>query len=429
MPDFCAEADVTIVGAGAAGLATAAFLGRLKNAQNVTLLDSAAKPGAKILISGGSRCNVTNVSISELDFWGGHRTAIRRVLRALPVADTVEFFNRIGVRLHEEADGKLFPTSNRARDVLSALLGEVARVGVVLRSGWQVLDIKRIGNHFHLTTNHGLVNTARVVLATGGRSLPKSGSDGRGYALAAGLGHSLVTTTPGLAPLVFETNGSEPPQLSGVAQAAELTLWVNDKAATRLRGQLLWTHFGISGPVALNMSRHWARARLSDNAVRLTLSCCPGMTFEQADERLLTLIRERPRAAVTTLLSSFLPAAVSAALVQNRRDRCRHGRRSTQARRPPSAGACAGRVAAAGRRHARIYLRRGHGRRRLTRRDRPLDDGIARVPGSSPRRRDSGRGRPDRRVQLPVGVVDGVRGRERACRRVNAGRPEGRPGS
>jgi len=316
LPDFSAEADITIVGAGAAGLATAAFIGQLKSVQNVTLLDSAAKPGAKILISGGSRCNVTNVSISELDFWGGHRTAVRRILRALPVADTVEFFNRIGVHLHEEADGKLFPTSNRARDVLSALLGEVARVGVVLRSGWQVLDITRIGNHFHLTTNRGLVNTARVVLATGGRSLPKSGSDGRGYALAAGLGHSLVTTTPGLAPLVFETNGKEPPQLSGVAHAAELTLWVDGKATTRLRGQLLWTHFGVSGPVALNMSRHWARARLSDGAVRLTLNCCPGMTFDQVDERLLTLVRERPRAAIATLLSSFLPAAIGAALAQ-----------------------------------------------------------------------------------------------------------------
>ena len=166
LPDFCAEAEIVIVGAGAAGLATAAFMGQLSSAQNVTLLDSAAKPGAKILISGGSRCNVTNVTISELDFWGGHRTAVRRILRALPVADTVEFFNRIGVRVHEEADGKLFPTSNRARDVLGALLGEVARVGVVLRSGWQVLDIKRIGNHFHLTTNHGLVNTARVVPMT-----------------------------------------------------------------------------------------------------------------------------------------------------------------------------------------------------------------------------------------------------------------------
>ena len=104
--------------------------------------------------------------------------------------------------------------------------------------------------------------------------------------------------------------------MSGVAHAAELTLWVNDKTTTRLRGQLLWTHFGVSGPVALNMSRHWARARLSDSAVRLTLSCCPGMTFEQIDERLLTLIRERPRAAITTVLSSFLPAAISAALAQ-----------------------------------------------------------------------------------------------------------------
>ncbi len=107
--------DTAIVGAGAAGLATAIFTRRLNPARSVWLLDGAKKPGAKILMSGGSRCNVTNASVTDADFWGGKRSIVRRVLRAFPVPDTIAFFEQIGVRLHEETGGKLFPDSNRAR--------------------------------------------------------------------------------------------------------------------------------------------------------------------------------------------------------------------------------------------------------------------------------------------------------------------------
>src|SRR2546430_15424908 len=117
---------VAIVGAGAAGLATAIFARRFNRARSVVLLDSAKKPGAKILVSGGARCNVTNARVSEADFWGGRSTIVRNVLRAFPSADTVAFFQEIGVCLHEEADGKLFPGTNRARDVLDSLLREAA---------------------------------------------------------------------------------------------------------------------------------------------------------------------------------------------------------------------------------------------------------------------------------------------------------------
>src|SRR3984893_16683629 len=118
--------DVAVVGAGAAALTTAIFTRRFNPDRSVVLLDGARKPGAKILISGGSRCNVTNVVVSERDFWGGRATIVRRVLRGFSVGDTTAFFREIGVQLHEEADGKLFPDGNRARDVLDALISESA---------------------------------------------------------------------------------------------------------------------------------------------------------------------------------------------------------------------------------------------------------------------------------------------------------------
>ena len=132
--------DVIVVGAGAAGLATAIFTRRRRPESSVLLLDGARKPGAKILVSGGGRCNVTNTVVTERDYWGGPPAIVRRVLRALTVAETVSFFADAGVDLHEEHDGKLFPDSNSARQVLDALLAQAAASGVELRSSHRVLD-------------------------------------------------------------------------------------------------------------------------------------------------------------------------------------------------------------------------------------------------------------------------------------------------
>src|SRR5260221_8694360 len=132
MSDLPPSCDVAVVGAGAAGLATAIFARRFNGSLSVVLLDSARRPGAKILVSGGARCNVTNASVTDQDFWGGPRSIVRNILRAFPVSDTIQFFRALGVRLHEEAGGQLFPDTTRARDVLDALLRETAGGGAAL---------------------------------------------------------------------------------------------------------------------------------------------------------------------------------------------------------------------------------------------------------------------------------------------------------
>lgn len=306
--------DIAIVGAGAAGLATAIFTRRLNPGRSIVLFDGAKKPGAKILVSGGSRCNVTNASVSERDFCGGPPSIVRRVLRAMPVPETIAFFAEIGVPLHEEAHGKLFPDSNRARDVLDALLREIDRLGIGLAADHRVIAIVRRDSGFAVVTSHGETRTQRVVLATGGRSLPKSGSDGAGYDMAAALGHTLVDTTPALAPLVL---GDRPDalhkRLTGVALEAELALWIDGRVARRLKGALLWTHFGVSGPVVLDASRHWARAHLEGRNVTLTLNVCDGSPFERVDGRLVALAASRPRVTMPTMLASLVPASVATA--------------------------------------------------------------------------------------------------------------------
>jgi predicted Rossmann fold flavoprotein len=304
--------ETVIVGAGAAGLATAIFVRLIDPTRPVRLVDGAARPGAKILVSGGSRCNVTNAVVTETDYWGGKRTIIRRVLRRLPVAETIAFFERIGVPLKEEPGGKLFPRSDRSRDVLDALLRAAADTGVVLSPSTRVHGISGERGAFRLDSSRGPLRAESVVFATGGLSLPKTGSDGGGLEIARRLGHSIVPTTPALAPLV--SAGGLHAGLSGVSQDVELTIWVDGRAGERLRGSMLWTHFGISGPVALNASRHHLRAVLEGQRTEVTVSLLPDETFESVDTRLTTAARQRPKSSLHSVLAVDLPASVAAAL-------------------------------------------------------------------------------------------------------------------
>jgi predicted Rossmann fold flavoprotein len=302
-----------IVGAGAAGLAAAIFARQLDPTRSVHLLDGAAKPGAKILISGGSRCNVTNTIVTERDYWGGKRTIIRRVLRRFPVADTVAFFERLGVSLKEEPSGKLFPRSDRSRDVLDALLRAAVECGVTLSPSTRVHRISGASGGFEAETSRGPLRASSVVMATGGLSLPKTGSDGAGLDIARSLGHTIVPTTPALAPLLLSDGFHT--SLSGVSQEVELTIWFDARAVERLRGSMLWTHFGISGPVALNASRHYLRGQLEGRRVAVTASFVAPADFEAVDSRWTSLARQRPRASAQSVLSEDLPASVAAALL------------------------------------------------------------------------------------------------------------------
>jgi predicted Rossmann fold flavoprotein len=305
---------VAIVGGGAAGLATSIFTRRLNRDLSVALLDGAKRLGAKILVSGGTRCNVTNAVVTERDFSGGKRAVVRRILKSFSASQARDFFQQIGVSLHEEAGGKLFPDSNRARDVLNALLGEATRVGVAMYADHRVTEIERDGEAFVVRTSRGAMRARHAVLATGGLSLPKSGSDGFGYNLATHLGHTLVTTTPALVPLTLGTPSIHY-DLSGVSHVVELTLWVNGAKAVAVTGSMLWTHTGISGPAALDISRHVARARADGASVRLTANFWGGGRFDDVDAELQRTGRVTPKALARTVLALRLPAALADAVL------------------------------------------------------------------------------------------------------------------
>ena len=310
--------DVAVIGAGAAGLATAIFTKRRAPGARVVVLEGARRPGAKILVSGGTRCNVTNSVVTEADFNGGRPAIIRRILRALPVEATIDFFHQLGVGLHEEPYGKLFPDSHRSRDVVDALLREVARTGAELCAGHRVLDVAREPSAFRMRTSQGELLARSIVLATGGLSLPKTGSDGWGYDVATRFGHSRIPTTPALVPLLLDgatSSGTVARALSGVSQDVRIDVRVRGAIAASIDGPLLWTHVGISGPAALDASRHWLRAKVDGEHPSMTASLCPPESFESLDRRWISLASARPRLSVASALSTQVPASVAAAVL------------------------------------------------------------------------------------------------------------------
>ncbi|GMU82137.1 MAG: flavoprotein [Planctomycetota bacterium] len=306
--------DVAIIGAGAAGLATAIFTARRAPHLRIVALDGARKVGAKILVSGGGRCNVTNVDVTADHYFGGSRHIIRRVLAALPVPATVAFFAELGVPMHVEEFGKYFPDSESSRTVLAALLDECERRGVPILADHRVETVTPRGGDFHVVARHASFDARAVVLATGGLALPKTGSDGGGYNLATTLGHTLVPTTPALAPLVL--SGHAFADLAGIAQPVALTVRTASAKPQSRGGPMLWTHFGVSGPAAMDISRVWLRAQLEKQAPALLANLLPDTTSDRLDAELIDAARIDAHRSVAAWLARRIPSRVTDAILR-----------------------------------------------------------------------------------------------------------------
>ena len=370
--------QVAVIGAGAAGL-TAAIRAAEAGAR-VTLYNAHPNVGLKILMSGGTRCNVTHREVSERDFNGSSRAFVRRVLAAFPVPATLEWMKALGVELKLEDTGKYFPVSDDAQTVLDALLGACTRAGVELIAGARVVRVERasgaggrtadaarapgataepthvnergkrsntertgfataagaVGTRFTLAiqrvrdsaafgrgvahvgeTTWPLPDAAAdetreadaVILACGGLSFPRTGSDGTGYALALALGHTLVPPVPALTPLA----ASDPlcASCQGMTLDAALSLWLDGKREIEISGSLLFAHFGYSGPAALDLSRHWLRAE--GRARRVTASFALGETRESLERAWLDAARDA-RLTAKRWLAARMPERLANAL-------------------------------------------------------------------------------------------------------------------
>ena len=311
--------DIAVVGAGAAGLMAAIAAARppqLKDKPQILLLDTKSKIGAKILMSGGTRCNVTNKEVQPSDFQGGSSHFVKHILDAFTPHETLRFFKEIGVELVLEPTGKYFPATCSAQTVLGALMKEAKRLGIQLKTGIRMTQIKKSGDGFHLIGDRGpvtgdkprvtslsspfQVTAQKVILTTGGLSYPTTGSDGTGYGIAKSFGHTVVDTFPALTPLLAGENPWK--ALTGISVEAELSFFKKGKKQGKCRGPLLFTHFGFSGPAALDISRHFAAAKKEERP-EITASFLPQHHEASFHETLQSLQKENPNKRIKNILT------------------------------------------------------------------------------------------------------------------------------
>jgi predicted Rossmann fold flavoprotein len=283
--------DVVVIGAGAAGMTCAAEAG--KRGRSVLVIDHAPKPGEKIRISGGGRCNFTNLNTSPAQFISRNPSFAISALRRYTHRDFIALVERHGIAYHEKTLGQLF-CDGSSRQIVDLLLGEMREAGVRLRLGTRVEAVERNAGGFLLRLQAGAVGCRSLVVATGGKSIPKMGATGFGYDLARQFGLAVVETRPALVPLTLEPTLLERlAPLAGVAVDA-----VAACGRTAFAEAMLFTHRGLSGPAILQISSYW---REGDE---IALSLLPGVNLF---EELRAARAQNGRQALQTALSAFLP--------------------------------------------------------------------------------------------------------------------------
>lgn len=307
MTDLSNTADIAIIGAGAAGLMAAIWAGRIHPSARIVVLDGARTLGAKILVAGGGRCNVTHDVIDVNAYAGSSRNAIRKVLQRFDVPETVAFFRELGVELKREETGKLFPTTDDAHTILQALLRAARQAQVEIRHPYRVETVQKTADGFVVRGLWGSLTSQALILATGGQSLPKSGSDGQGYTLVRSLGHTVTPRIlPALVPLTLPADHFIR-TLSGLTLPTTLEVRLgNGKSLISFTDSTLCTHFGLSGPAVLDISRYWLNAQLDDPQAALHLNWWPGQTTAEVDQQLQTLGRTSPLAYLRQALPERL---------------------------------------------------------------------------------------------------------------------------
>src|SRR5690554_574913 len=244
--------DVIVVGGGAAGMIAAISARRL--GAKVTVLEKNPRVGKKILATGNGRCNFTNINTDLTYYHGAKPEFVQSALERFTVEDTIRFFEKLGIAHKVEELGKVFPLSDQASSVLDVLRYELTELGVGVVTEAQVREVAEHGQKFVLVLKNGeIFEGERVIIATGGKAMPASGSDGSGYELAKRLGHTVTDVFPALVQLKLE--GSYFKRIAGVKFVGTAEIMDGHLSLAKDRGDILFADYGVSGPPIFQISR------------------------------------------------------------------------------------------------------------------------------------------------------------------------------
>jgi hypothetical protein len=306
--------DVVVIGAGAAGLLAASRAA--ERGRRTLLLEKNRKPGVKILMSGGTRCNITHATDNRgiVEAFGPPGRFLHSALASLSVQQTIDLFESEGVATKVEETGKVFPVSNRAKDVLDALLRRLERSSATLALAEPVLQVRRTDAGLALTTSFRTIQSRRVILTSGGKSYPGCGTTGDGYRFAAELGHTIVSPRPALVPLTLDVPRLA--ELRGITiPDAAVRILDGSSELARRRGSLLFAHFGLSGPVILDISRV-VSGHEKPESLQLELDLVPALRTAELDDVLRHEALASAKKLLVSVLPPQLPHRLAAALVR-----------------------------------------------------------------------------------------------------------------
>lgn len=306
--------DVVVIGAGAAGMMAALTAGRL--GARTCLLERNEKPGKKIYITGKGRCNITNACETEELF--SHVVTNPKFLYssfyAMTNWDVIDFFETSGVKTKVERGDRVFPVSDKSSDVIRALWHECRKNGVDMRFHSRVSGLIKEGTKIRgvKLADGTVVEAAAVIAACGGRSYASTGSDGAGFELARQMGHRIRPCIQGLVPM--NVRGEEPAQMQGLSlKNVELCFYTleNGKKKERYRefGEMMFTHFGITGPIVLTASSQIGEL-LETQAVYVQLDCKPALSREKLHRRIVRDFEAAPNVSLQNALGGLLPKSL-----------------------------------------------------------------------------------------------------------------------
>ncbi|RDJ15425.1 hypothetical protein B5K06_03740 [Rhizobium grahamii] len=285
------KSDVIVLGAGAAGMMCA--IRAAQRGRSVIVLDHAKSPGEKIRISGGGRCNFTNIHTAPKSFLSANPHFCKSALARFTPSDFIAMVDRHRIAWHEKTLGQLF-CDDTAKDVIRMLLDEMQAAGAALHLRTEIVNVEKSGEGFRIATSEGAYECRSLVIATGGKSIPKMGATGFAYRIAEQFGLPLVETRPGLVPLTMDQATLENlSELSGISAPAEIR-----HGKTAFREALLFTHRGLSGPAILQISSYW---REGDD---ITIDIEPDLDLL---EHLKAAKRTNGRQSAQTALAEILP--------------------------------------------------------------------------------------------------------------------------